>query len=47
MPKAVISRLIDKYKTIGTVEAEHLGGRLKKNTPYTDRKTIRREKNLC
>ena len=27
MTKAVISRLVNKYKTKGTVEIEHLGGR--------------------
>ena len=41
MSKAVISRLVNKYKTKGTVETEHLGGRPNKYTPHTDRKIIR------
>ena len=40
MSKAVISRLVNKYKTKGTVETEHLGGRPKKST-HTYRKINR------
>ena len=41
MSKAVLSRLVNKYKTKGTVETEHLAGRPKKSTPHSDRKVIR------
>ena len=46
MSKVVISRLINKYKTKGTVETEHLDGLLKKSAPHTDRKIIRYAKRI-
>ena len=38
MSKAIISQLVNKYKTKRTVETEHLGGRPKKSTPHNNRK---------
>ena len=40
MSKALIRQLVNKYKTKGSVETKHLGGRLKKCTPHTDHKII-------
>ena len=37
----IIHRLVNKFKTKGTVETEHLGGRLVKRTPHTGHKIIR------
>ena len=39
--KEIIHRLVNKFKTKGTVETEHLGGRLVKRTPHTVHKIIR------
>ena len=44
MSKAVISRLITKYKATGTVDTEHKGGRPRKTTEQTDRKIVRHVK---
>ena len=41
MSKAVISRLVNKYKAKETVKTEHLGGQPKKITLHTDGKVIR------
>ena len=43
MSKAVIHRLVNKYKNKRTVETEHLGGQ-PKSTPHTDHKIIRNVK---
>ena len=41
MSKAVLSQLVSRYKTKGTVETEIISGQLKKSTPHTVCKIIR------
>ena len=41
MSKAVLSRLVNKYRTKGTVEADRRKKRPNKSTPHTDPKIIR------
>lgn len=43
--KSIVSRLIKKYKTTGTIEVVDKGGRKRKTSTRTDRKIVRLFKN--